>query len=52
MHAEVGSVCNTVVVAVAVIVPMHSVTVPGMASTIGYIEMRTTEIEVVTMGVA
>lgn len=52
MHAEVCSVSDTIVVAVAVIVPMHSVTVPGMASTIGYIEMRTSEIVVITMGVA
>jgi hypothetical protein len=51
VHAIVCSVWGTIVVAVSVIVTVSTVTMPGMSATIGGIEVRTTEVEVVTMGV-
>ena len=49
MHAEVLSVRSAIVIPVSVIIAMSSMSVPGMSATIGIIEMRTSEVEVVTM---
>ena len=49
VHAEVLSVRGMEVVSVSMIVTMSTYTVPGMCAPIGYIEVRTTEIEVVAM---
>ena len=43
---------RTIVVAVSVIVSMSTVTMPGMTTAIGEIEVRTSEVEIVTMRVA
>ena len=51
VHAEVLSVRGMEVVSVSMIVTMSTYTVPGMCAPIGYIEVRTTEIEVVAMGI-
>ena len=52
MHAEVLSVGCTEVLPVAVVVTMSPMNVPGMSSTIGGIEVRTSEEEIVTMRIA
>ena len=52
VHTYVMPVVATVVVAVTMIVAVFAMTVPGMTSVIGGIEVRTSEIEVVTMRVA
>ena len=49
VHAEVLSVGGTVVVAVTVIVAVSANSVPGMGTTIGDIEVRTSEVEIVTV---
>jgi hypothetical protein len=49
VHAEVLSVGGTVVVAVTVIVAVSAKSVPGMGTTIGDIEVRTSEVEIVTV---
>jgi hypothetical protein len=50
MHADVLSVM-TIVAAVSVVVAMATYSVPGMGTTIGVIEVRTSEVEVVTVGI-
>ena len=45
-------VMGTIVVAVAVIVAVTAMTVPGMTSAIGHIEVRISEVEIVTVRVA
>ena len=49
VHAEVFSVWSVEVVPVSMIVTMSAYTMPGMCAMIGHIEVRTTEVEVVTM---
>ena len=49
VHAEVLSVWGTVVVAMSMIVAMSAYMMPSMCATIGHIEVRTAEVEVVTM---
>ena len=50
LHADVLSVM-TIVAAVSVIIAMATYSVPGMGTTIGVIEVRTSEVEVVTVGI-
>ena len=45
-------VMGTIVVAVAVIVAVTAMTMPGMTSAIGHIEVRISEVEIVTVRVA
>ena len=52
VHAVVCTVRATIVVAVAMIVAVGPMMMPGMTAAIGGIEVRTSEIEEVTMGVA
>ena len=52
VHAEVLSVRGTEVVAVPVVVASSAYSVPGMGTTIGIVEVRTAEIEVVTIRIA
>ena len=52
MHADVLSVRGTEVVAMTVIVAVAADSVPGMGTTIGDIEVRTPEVEVVAMRIA
>ena len=49
MHTEVLSVSWTEVVSVSVVVATSAMDVPGMCATVGSIEVRTSEVEEVTM---
>jgi hypothetical protein len=49
VHAEMLSVRGAEVVSMSMIVTMSAYTMPGMCAMIGHIEVRTTEVEVVTM---
>ena len=49
MHAEVSSVWGTEVRDTGIIVATSAYAVPGMSTTIGHIEVRTPEVEIVTM---
>jgi hypothetical protein len=51
VHAEVFSVWSVEVVPVSMIVTMSAYAMPSMCAMIGHIEVRTTEVEVVTMWV-
>ena len=51
VHADVLSVWGTEVLAMAVIVAVSAYSVPGVCTMIGVIEVRTSEVEVVTMRV-
>ena len=51
MHAEVLSVRGMEVVSVSMIVTRSTYTVPGVCTTIGHIEVRTSEVEVVAIWV-
>ena len=52
VHSYVLSVWSAIVVAVAMIVARTAYSVPGMCPMIGVIEMRTSEVEVVTVRIA
>ena len=52
VHTYVMILMATVVVAVSVIISMCAVVMPGMTATVGGIEVRTSEVEIVTMRVA
>jgi hypothetical protein len=52
VHADVLSVWGTEVLAMAVIVAVSAYSVPGVGTMIRVVEMRTSEIEVVTVWVA
>ena len=52
VHADMLSVRGVEVLTVAVIVAVSAHSVPGMGTTIGVVEMRTSEVEVVTVRVA
>ena len=49
VHTEVLVSGGTEVLSVVIVVPMSTMHVPGMSATIGSIESRTSEIEVVTV---
>ena len=49
MHPEVLSASRTEVVPVSVVVTTSAMDVPSMPTTVGCIEVRTTEVEEVTM---
>ena len=51
MHAVVGPVARTVMVAMPVIVTMSAMSVPGMPTAVGGVEMRASEVEIVTVWV-
>ena len=53
VHAEVdASCCRTEVVTVVIVVSVRAVKMPGVCTTIGSIECRTSEVEVVTVRIA
>ena len=52
VHAEVLSAGRTEVCPVAIVVAVSAVQVPGMSATIGGIEVRTSEVEIVTVRIA
>ena len=53
VHAEVGaSCCWTEVVTVVIVVSVRAVKMPGVCTTIGSIECRTSEVEVVAVRIA
>jgi hypothetical protein len=49
MHTEVLSASGTEVVSVSVVVTTSAMDVPSMSTTVGCIEVRTSEVEEVTM---
>jgi len=51
VHADMPSVRGPEVLAMAMIVAVSAYSVPGVGTTIGVIEMRTSEVEVVSMRV-
>ena len=51
-HAEVCASYRAIVVAVVIVVAMATVQVPGMSTSVGGIECRTSEVEVVAMRIA
>ena len=52
VHADVHSALMTEIRPVAVVIAVSAVHVPGMAATIGGIEVRTSEVEIVTIRIA
>ena len=51
-HAEVCASYQAIVVAVVIVVAVATVQVPGMSTSVGGIECRTSEVEVVAMRIA
>ena len=51
MHAVVSPVARTVMVTVSVVITMSAMSVPGMPTAVGGVEMRASEVEIVTVWV-